>query len=58
MGHRFDLVGMHVMVKSYIHSHSISLNHSHILTRDYPEVRGQIEYLFYLLSDINKNLTS
>ena len=27
-------------------------------TRGYPEVRGQIEYLFYLLSDINENLSS
>ena len=28
------------------------------LLRGYPEVRGQIEYLFYLLSDINENLIS
>ena len=27
-------------------------------TRGYPEVPGQIEYLFYLLSDMNENLTS
>ena len=45
-----------VQIKSLLAQRGLQIHE--VCTRGYPEVRGQIEYLFYLLSDVNENFTS